>query len=183
MKRLSLIFIILGLLFTTSCGLQKEGLVVMTDQSYKASVYATNKMGIGSPDGLLWHKGKLYFADEGAEKLQHDVYNSVAGRNLPEPPESQGDGRIDVTAADLPERRINDRGRAASEDNAGQQSSKGAVRYHGHWRARSPHECDGTDADEQHDRCAGEFGEICRNIAAHRLRTDNTPRTCHPKRV
>src|SRR5437773_11555881 len=70
MKRLSIIFVLIGLLFTTSCGLQKEGLVVMTDQSYKASVYATNKIGFGSPDGLLWHKGKLYFADEGGVAVE-----------------------------------------------------------------------------------------------------------------
>jgi sugar lactone lactonase YvrE len=70
MKRLSIIFVLIGLLFTTSCKLQKEGLVVMTDQSYRASVYATNKIGFGSPDGLLWHKGKLYLADEGGEKLE-----------------------------------------------------------------------------------------------------------------
>jgi len=76
MKRLSIIFVLIGLLFTTSCGLQKEGLVVMTDQSYKASVYATNKIGFGSPDGLLWHKGKLYLADEGGEKLEVWTGNS-----------------------------------------------------------------------------------------------------------
>ena len=70
MKRLSLIFISFGFLFLTSCKLQKEGLVVMTDQSYKASVFATNKIGFGSPDGLLWHKGQLYFTDEGGEKLE-----------------------------------------------------------------------------------------------------------------
>ncbi|HSP61984.1 MAG TPA: hypothetical protein VLQ90_03280 [Pyrinomonadaceae bacterium] len=70
MNRLSIIFVLIGLLFTTSCGLQKEGLVVMTDQSYKASVYATNKIGFGSPDGLLWHKGKLYLADEGGQALE-----------------------------------------------------------------------------------------------------------------
>ena len=70
MKRLSIILVILGISFLTSCKLQKEGLVVMTDQSYKVSVYATNKIGFGSPDGLLWHKGKLYLADEGGEKLE-----------------------------------------------------------------------------------------------------------------
>src|SRR5216683_2303773 len=53
MKRLSIIFVLIGLLFTASCGLQKEGLVLMTDQSYKASVFATNKMGFGSPDGSI----------------------------------------------------------------------------------------------------------------------------------
>lgn len=54
----------------TSCGVKKEGLVVMTDQSYKATMFATNKVGFGAPDGLLWHKGKLYFADEGGLALE-----------------------------------------------------------------------------------------------------------------
>src|SRR5216683_3502141 len=70
MKRLSILFVLIGLFFTASCGLQKEGLVLMTDQSYKASVFATNKMGFGSPDGLIWHKGKLYIADEGGSALE-----------------------------------------------------------------------------------------------------------------
>src|SRR5258707_5891474 len=70
MKRLSIAFILCGLAFLTSCKLQKEGLVVMTDNSYKASVFATNKMGFGSPDGLIWHKGKLYIADEGGSALE-----------------------------------------------------------------------------------------------------------------
>src|SRR5437660_2720850 len=70
MKRLSIAIIICGLIFLTSCKLQKEGLVVMTDESYKTSVFATNKMGFGSPDGLVWHKGKLYLADEGGVALE-----------------------------------------------------------------------------------------------------------------
>lgn len=70
MKRLSIALIICGLAFLTSCKLQKEGLVIMTDQSYKASVFASNKTGIGSPDGLVWHNGKLYIADEGASAFE-----------------------------------------------------------------------------------------------------------------
>ncbi len=71
MKRLNFMFILLGLLLLTSCKLHKEGLVLMTDPSYKASVFATNaSMGFGSPDGLLWHKGKLYIADEGGSALE-----------------------------------------------------------------------------------------------------------------
>src|SRR5258708_38735032 len=70
MKRLSIIFVLIGLLFTTSCGLQKEGLILMTDQWYKASVFATNKMGFGSLDVLNWHKRKLYIADEGGSALE-----------------------------------------------------------------------------------------------------------------
>ena len=70
MKQVSLILVIVGLLFVTSCKLQKEGLVIMTDHSYKASVFATNKTGIGSPDGIVWYKGKLYIADEGASAFE-----------------------------------------------------------------------------------------------------------------
>ena len=50
MKRLSIAFIISGLAFLTSCKFQKEGLVLMTDDSYKASVFATNKTGIEITD-------------------------------------------------------------------------------------------------------------------------------------
>jgi len=70
MKRLSILIIACGFLFLTSCNVQKEGLVIMTDHSYKATLYATNKAGFGSPDGLLWHKGKLYLADEGGVALE-----------------------------------------------------------------------------------------------------------------
>src|SRR5213080_1667023 len=70
MKKLSVIIIIIACAFLTSCGVQKEGLVIMTDHSYKATLFATNKIGFGSPDGLVWHKGKLYFADEGGVALE-----------------------------------------------------------------------------------------------------------------
>src|SRR5471032_3304120 len=70
MKRLSIIFVLIGFLFTTSCKLQQAGLVVMTDPSYKARVFLTNATGIVSPEGLLWHKGKLYIADEGGVALE-----------------------------------------------------------------------------------------------------------------
>jgi len=70
MKKLSVIIIVIACAFLMSCGVQKEGLVIMTDHSYKATLFATNKIGFGSPDGLLWHKGKLYFADEGGVALE-----------------------------------------------------------------------------------------------------------------
>src|SRR6267378_3517450 len=63
MKRISIAFILCGLAFLTSCKLQKEGLVVMTDNSYKATVF-------GAPDGLLWRNGKLYLANEGSDALE-----------------------------------------------------------------------------------------------------------------
>lgn len=70
MNRLKIAIIVCGLGFLTSCMLQKEGLVIMTDHSYKASVFATNKAGFGSPDGLVWRGGKLYLADEGSDSLE-----------------------------------------------------------------------------------------------------------------
>jgi len=70
MKRFSIAIILLGLVFLTSCKLQKEGLVIMTDASYKASMFATSKTGFGSPDGLLWRNGKLYLANEGSVALE-----------------------------------------------------------------------------------------------------------------
>jgi len=42
----------------------------MTDQSYKAQVFATNQVGFGSPDGLVWAGGKLYLADEGSHTIE-----------------------------------------------------------------------------------------------------------------
>src|SRR5947207_6741763 len=70
MKKLSVVIIVIACAFLTSCGVQKEGLVIMTDHSYKATLFATNKAGFGSPDGLVWHKGKLYLADEGGVALE-----------------------------------------------------------------------------------------------------------------
>jgi sugar lactone lactonase YvrE len=70
MKKFTIVIALFAFIFLTSCKVQKEGIVIMTDHSYKATLFATNKIGIGSPDGLLWHKGKLYFADEGAVALE-----------------------------------------------------------------------------------------------------------------
>jgi len=71
--------ITLGAVFLlTSCqALGKDGLVIMTDDSYKASIFATNKIGFASPDGLLWNKGKLYLADEGGAALE--AWNETDG--------------------------------------------------------------------------------------------------------
>lgn len=70
MKKLIIAVIACSLFFLTSCGVQKEGLVIMADQSYKATMFATTKAGFGAPDGLLWHNGKLYLADEGGVAVE-----------------------------------------------------------------------------------------------------------------
>src|SRR5438552_2774647 len=71
MRLISTWIIACALVFLTSCKVQKEGLVVMTDESYKAVLFANNnQIEFGSPDGILCHKGKLYFADEGGVALE-----------------------------------------------------------------------------------------------------------------
>jgi len=70
MKRLGITLILAGLVIQTSCQMQKSGLVMMADESYKPRMLATNKMGFGSPDGLLWRNGKLYIADEGSDLME-----------------------------------------------------------------------------------------------------------------
>src|ERR1043166_10307236 len=71
MKRIAIIFVAsLGLFFVTSCKVQKHGLVLMTDQSYRPTVLATNKNGFGSPDGIISRDGKLYLADEGGVAME-----------------------------------------------------------------------------------------------------------------
>jgi sugar lactone lactonase YvrE len=70
MKYLRITFVLFSLSLLTSCGLQKQGLILMTDESYKAQVFAANQAGLGAPDGLVWRGGKLYLANEGSDKLQ-----------------------------------------------------------------------------------------------------------------
>ena len=77
MKKLTIAVIGFSFFFLTSCGVKKEGLVIMTDPSYKATMFATTKVGFGSPDGLLWHKGKLYLADEGG--VAFEAYSRTEG--------------------------------------------------------------------------------------------------------
>jgi sugar lactone lactonase YvrE len=70
-KRLGIITLIAGgTLAQTSCGTQRQGLVMMTDESYTPRIVATSKSGFGSPDGLAWRNGKLYIADEGGDALE-----------------------------------------------------------------------------------------------------------------
>lgn len=70
MKRISITLVLAGLLVQASCQVQKHGLVLMADESYRATMLATSKMGFGSPDGLVWRNNKLYIADEGSQTLE-----------------------------------------------------------------------------------------------------------------
>jgi sugar lactone lactonase YvrE len=98
-----LVIAVCGLFFLTSCkALGKDGLVLMTDPSYKAAIFATNKTGLSSPDGLLWRNGKLYLADEGAGALEvwskdgglNTLLDSHSGAQSPEDLAIDKDGNI-----------------------------------------------------------------------------------------
>lgn len=71
MKRITVIIAaVISLFFVTSCKVQKHGLVLMTDQSYRPTLLATSKMGFGSPDGIVCRNGKFYLADEGGVAME-----------------------------------------------------------------------------------------------------------------
>jgi len=79
-----LIAVLCGLCFATACKKQPNGLVLMSDDSYRATVFASNKIGFGAPDGILWNRGKLYLADEGSRALE--VWSQAEGmRKLADP--------------------------------------------------------------------------------------------------
>jgi sugar lactone lactonase YvrE len=57
-------------LFFSACGIDQKGMVLLKDESYRATIFSTNKNGIGAPDGLLWRQDKLFIADEGGSALR-----------------------------------------------------------------------------------------------------------------
>lgn|SRR5438094_2703756 len=57
--------------------LEDQGFVLVLDDAYRASVVATSQVGFGAPDGILWHAGRFYFADEGGKAVR--VWDGVAG--------------------------------------------------------------------------------------------------------
>lgn len=63
--------------FLSGCGLDQKGMVLLSDPSYHARVFTTNRDGIAAPDGLLWRQGKLFIADEGGSALR--VWSSSGG--------------------------------------------------------------------------------------------------------
>jgi|GEM_PF-603257 len=69
--------VVCGSFLVTSCKKQPDGLVLMTDDAYRATVFASNKIGFGAPDGILWSGGKLYLADEGTRSVE--VWSKDAG--------------------------------------------------------------------------------------------------------
>ncbi len=50
--------------------LDQKGMVLVVDESYKATVIGTNNDGFTVPDGILWKDGKLFLADEGGSAVR-----------------------------------------------------------------------------------------------------------------
>src|SRR5438552_17592526 len=70
--------LLLALLALPGCRkLKDQGFVLVLDDAYRASVVATSQVGFGAPDGILWHAGRFYFADEGGKAVR--VWDGVAG--------------------------------------------------------------------------------------------------------
>ncbi len=66
----SLLWLALALA-AASCGERGEqGAVVILDHAYTAEIVATQDNGFASPDGLNWHRGMLYVADEGGSAVR-----------------------------------------------------------------------------------------------------------------
>lgn len=58
-------------LLVGGCGeLDRDGVVLMVDESYRAEIVLGNADGIAAPDGLLWADGRLYIADEGGSAVR-----------------------------------------------------------------------------------------------------------------
>lgn len=58
------------LLAGAACTGASDGGVVVFDRAYSVQTLATEADGIASPDGLTWHDGSLYVADEGGSAIR-----------------------------------------------------------------------------------------------------------------
>jgi sugar lactone lactonase YvrE len=63
-------------LLLSACGLDQKGMVLLKDESYRASIVSTNQDGLTVPDGLWWRQGTLFIADEGGSALRKWSANS-----------------------------------------------------------------------------------------------------------
>lgn len=118
-KGVGILFLLLSAVLFGGCGLDQEGMVLLTAKSYRARVVGTNKDGFAVPDGILWKHGKLYLADEGgaAFRVWSDAHHvqtlcdSSSGILSPEDFVMDGAGNIFFTDDDAGGvRQINNRG-------------------------------------------------------------------------
>lgn len=94
-------------LFFAACGIDQKGMVLMKDESYRASIFSTNSNGIAAPDGLWWRQGKLFIADEGGSALRvwstsgvQTLFDTTLGVQSPEDIVMDADGNLFFTDDD-----------------------------------------------------------------------------------
>ncbi len=69
-KYIGVLSVLVNCVVLSGCGLDHKGMVLMTDESFKATVVGTSNDGFTVPDGILWKDGKLYMADEGGSAFR-----------------------------------------------------------------------------------------------------------------
>lgn len=57
-------------LLAGGCGLGEDGMVLLPDPAWRASIVARSGDGFAVPDGLWWANGRLYMADEGGSAIR-----------------------------------------------------------------------------------------------------------------
>lgn len=95
----------LFMLALTACSApEDEAAVVLYDRSYALETVLDTADGITSPDGLLWHDGVLYIADEGGSAIRKwdvaeltTLADAASGILSPEDLRIGGDGRLYFT--------------------------------------------------------------------------------------
>jgi sugar lactone lactonase YvrE len=101
-------------------GAQADGFVTMLDSDYRAELIGSPGDGFTAPDGLLWHDGALYMADEGGSAVRVwrpgagavTLADARAGFRSPEDLVRDAAGNLYVTDDDAGGvRRIDPRGR------------------------------------------------------------------------
>ena len=101
-------------------GAQADGFVAMLDPDYRAELIGGRGDGFTAPDGLLWHDGALYMADEGGSAVRVwrpgagavTLADARAGFQSPEDLVSDAAGNLYVTDDDAGGvRRTDPRGR------------------------------------------------------------------------
>jgi sugar lactone lactonase YvrE len=94
--------LLLGLLLAGCSKLDREAVVLLFDEQYRAEILLGNGDGIDSPDGLLWRDGHLYIADEGGSAVRvwaqgrpvRTLADSADGLSSPEDLAIAGDGSL-----------------------------------------------------------------------------------------
>jgi sugar lactone lactonase YvrE len=81
-----LIAIVACALSCAGCVLDREGMVVLTESGYRATMIGSSDDGFNLPDGILWRRGQILIADErgGAVRVWRDgqIVTTLCDRTL-----------------------------------------------------------------------------------------------------